>query len=69
MLKSTTLRAPPTNRLLAAVPTHEYRRLLPDLEPFPLVFMDWILLNPGKSDYVLFAADKYLRKGRQFRQI
>lgn len=38
MSKATVLRAEPTNRLLAALPKNEYRRLLPNLEPFPLVF-------------------------------
>ena len=38
MSKTETLRAPPTNRLLAALPKDEYQRLLPKLEPFPLVF-------------------------------
>jgi CRP-like cAMP-binding protein len=38
--------APPTNRLLAALPKDEYRRLLPDLEPFPLVFGE-VIYEPG----------------------
>lgn len=38
MYKSTTLRAPPLNRLLAALPKDEYRRLLPNLELVPLLF-------------------------------
>ena len=38
MSKTTTLRAPPTNRLLAALPNEEYQQLLPKLEPFTLVF-------------------------------
>jgi CRP-like cAMP-binding protein len=38
MSKITPLRAPPTNRLLAALPKDEYQRLLPKLEPFPLAF-------------------------------
>src|SRR6185295_11437866 len=38
MSKTKTLRASPTNRLLAALPKDEYQRLLPKLEPFTLVF-------------------------------
>lgn len=38
MSKTKTLRAPPTNRLLSALPKDEYQRLLPRLEPFSLVF-------------------------------
>jgi CRP-like cAMP-binding protein len=38
MSKTKTLRAPPTNRLLAALPKDEYQRLLLKLEPFTLVF-------------------------------
>ena len=38
--------APPTNRLLAALPKNEYRRLLPNLEPFPLVFGE-VIYEPG----------------------
>ena len=41
-----TLRAPPTNLLLAALPKDEYRRLLPDLERFPLVFGE-LIYKPG----------------------
>jgi CRP-like cAMP-binding protein len=46
MSKATALRAPPTNRLLAALPRDEYRRLLPKLEPFPLVFGE-VIYEPG----------------------
>ena len=46
MPKATALRAPPTNRLLAALPKNEYRRLLPTLEPFPLVFGE-VIYEPG----------------------
>jgi CRP-like cAMP-binding protein len=46
MSKATALRAPPTNRLLAALPKNEYRRLLPTLEPFPLVFGE-VIYEPG----------------------
>ncbi|HVS82997.1 MAG TPA: Crp/Fnr family transcriptional regulator [Pyrinomonadaceae bacterium] len=38
--------APPINRLLAALPKNEYRRLLPNLEPFPLVFGE-VIYEPG----------------------
>src|ERR1043166_6406407 len=38
MSKTKTLRAPPTNQILAALPMDEYQRLLPKLEPLPLVF-------------------------------
>lgn len=37
---------PVTNRLLAALPKKEYRRLLPELEPVTLTFGD-ILFEPG----------------------
>ncbi len=46
MSKITNLRAPPTNRLLAALPKDEYERLLPKLEPFPLVFGE-VIYDPG----------------------
>ena len=46
MSKTTTLRAPPTNRLLAALPKDEYQRLLPELKPFPLVFGE-VIYEPG----------------------
>lgn len=46
MSKATTLRAPPTNRLLAALSKDEHRRLLPNLEPFPLDFGEKIY-EPG----------------------
>lgn len=42
MLNATALRAPPLNRLLAALPKDEYRRLLPNLEVSPLIFGDVI---------------------------
>jgi len=38
MSKTKTLRAPPTNRLLAALPKDEYQRLLPKFAASPLVF-------------------------------
>lgn len=37
---------PVTNRLLAALPKKDYRRLLPELESVPLIFGD-ILFEPG----------------------
>jgi CRP-like cAMP-binding protein len=40
------LRAPPTNRLFAALPKVDYRRLLPNLELFPLVFGQ-VIYEPG----------------------
>jgi CRP-like cAMP-binding protein len=46
MSKTKNLRAPPTNRLLAALPKDEYERLLPRLEPFPLVFGE-VIYEPG----------------------
>ena len=46
MDKSTALRAPPLNRLLAALPKDEYRRLLPDLELVPLNFGE-VIYKPG----------------------
>ncbi len=46
MSKTTTLRSPPTNRLLAALPKDEYQRLLPKLKPFPLVFGE-VIYDPG----------------------
>jgi len=45
----TTKRAAPVpNRLLAALPKKEYQRLLPELQPVPLVFGD-ILYEPGDT--------------------
>ena len=46
MSKPSALRAPPTNRLLAALSKNEYRELLPDLEQFPLIFGEQIY-RPG----------------------
>lgn len=46
MSKTTTLRAPPTNQLLAALPKDEYQRLLPKLDPFTLVFGE-VIYEPG----------------------
>jgi CRP-like cAMP-binding protein len=46
MSKTSALRAPPSNRLLAALPKNEYRQLLPDLEQFPLNFGE-LIYRPG----------------------
>ena len=46
MYKSTALRAPPFNSLLAALPRDEYRRLLPSLELVPLIFGE-VIYKPG----------------------
>jgi CRP-like cAMP-binding protein len=40
-------RARPANRLLAALPENEYRRLLPELEQVPLPFAE-VLYEPGE---------------------
>ena len=37
-----------SNRILAAMPAEEYSRLLPDLEPFPLV-LEHVLYAPGEE--------------------
>jgi CRP-like cAMP-binding protein len=46
MSRATALRVPLTNRLLAALPKDEYRRLLSNLEPFPLIFGE-VIYEPG----------------------
>ena len=46
MYKSTALRAPPLNRLLAALPKDEYRRLFPNFELVPLIFGE-VIYQPG----------------------
>jgi CRP-like cAMP-binding protein len=46
MLQTSALRAPPNNRLLAALPRNEFRQLLPDLEEFRLVFGE-LIYRPG----------------------
>lgn len=46
MAKTTALPAPPTNRILGALPKDEYQRLLPKLEPFTLVFGE-VIYEPG----------------------
>jgi CRP-like cAMP-binding protein len=42
------LRAPPTNRLLAALPAKEYQRLLPELEKVTLAFAQ-VIYEPGDT--------------------
>lgn len=50
-------RAPPANRVLAAMPREEYQRLLSGLEPISLAFGD-VLYEPGDSiRYVYFPSD------------
>ena len=46
MFKSTTSPAPPTNRILSALPKDEYQQMLPKLGPFPLVFGE-VIYEPG----------------------
>jgi CRP-like cAMP-binding protein len=46
MSKAGPRRAPPTNRLLAALPKEEYRRLESDLLPFTLIFGE-VIFEPG----------------------
>jgi CRP-like cAMP-binding protein len=46
MSRATALRAPLTNRILAALPKDEYRGLLPNLEPFHLIFGE-VIYEPG----------------------
>ena len=48
MPNATALRAPPANRLLAALPAKEFQRLLPELEPVTLKFAQ-IIYNPGDT--------------------
>jgi len=48
MSKTSALRAPPANRLLAALPSKEYQRLLPELEPVSLAFGK-IVYSPGDT--------------------
>jgi CRP-like cAMP-binding protein len=48
MSKTSALRAPPNNRLLAALPKDEYRQLIPDLEEFSLVFGE-LIYRPGAA--------------------
>ena len=57
MPKSPALRAPPANRLLAALPAKEYQRLLSELETIPLAFAQ-IIYSPGDTiRYVYFPND------------
>lgn len=42
------LRAPPANRLLAALPAKEYQRLLPELETVTLAFAQ-VIYKPGET--------------------
>ncbi len=57
MPKAPALRAPPANRLLAALPAREYQRLLPELEPVPLAFAQ-IIYSPGDTiNHVYFPND------------
>ena len=48
MSRVSALRAPPANRLLAALPPREYQRLLPELEPATLAFAQ-IIYSPGDT--------------------
>jgi CRP-like cAMP-binding protein len=48
MSKTNSLRAPATNRLLAALPQDEYQRLLPNLKQVPLVFGE-VIYEPGEQ--------------------
>ena len=54
MSKTSALRAPPTNRLLAALPKDQYRQLLPDLEQFPLIFGESIYRRGAVVRHVYF---------------
>lgn len=54
MSKISALRAPPTNRLLAALSKNEYRELLPDLEQFTLVFGELIYQRGAVVRHVYF---------------
>lgn len=51
---SRALRGPPTNQLLAALPKAEHKRLLPNLEPFRLVFGEMIYQPGDLIRYVYF---------------
>ncbi len=54
MSKISTRRAPPTNRLLAALTKNEYQVLLPDLEPFRLIFGESIYQRGAVVRHVYF---------------
>jgi CRP-like cAMP-binding protein len=57
MPKSPALRAPPANRLLAALPAKEYQRLLPELDTVSLAFAQ-IIYSPGDTiHHVYFPND------------
>ena len=54
MPKPTTVRAPPANRLLAALPKDEYREMLSGLEPFSLNFGELIYKPDALVRHVYF---------------
>jgi CRP-like cAMP-binding protein len=54
MSNTKALRAPPTNRLLAALPKDEYQQLLPMLAPCPLVFREVIYESGDRIRNVYF---------------
>jgi CRP-like cAMP-binding protein len=54
MSNTKALRAPPTNRLLAALTKDEYQRLLPALTPCPLVFGELIYQSGDRIRNVYF---------------
>ncbi len=54
MSRTTALRAPPTNRLLAALSQDEYQKLLPDLKEFPLIFGEVIHRQGALVRHVYF---------------
>src|SRR6266496_539861 len=49
--------SPTQNRLLAALPAADYRRLQPDLEGVPLPLGMAVYESGGKLDYVYFPTD------------
>ena len=51
---------PIPNRLLASLPPDEYRRLVPHLEPYPLILKQ-VLYKPGEvADFVYFPAGGFV---------
>jgi CRP-like cAMP-binding protein len=54
MSKTSAVRAPPINRLLAALPQNDYRKLLPHLESFPLIFGEQIYRPRAVVRHVYF---------------
>lgn len=54
MSKSSAFRAPPTNRLLAALSKNEYQQLSPDLEQFPLIFGELLYRRGAVVQHVYF---------------